>query len=494
MKTINRKPLFLALAGVTALGAVSTAQAVSVSATGLGSVLLYPYYTVKGDTNPFNTLISIVNTTASTKVVKVRFREGKASAEVLDFNLFLSPYDVWVAGLSPDAAGGVRLATPDKSCTIPKIPSTGVVFRNTAYRNDVLADSSLARLREGYLEVIEMASFYDDSPTAQNAKHDETGTPNCAGVTDTGALSDATTPFGGLTGTAQLVSPGSGLNAATDPTVLVNFRDDEFYVKQDQPPNNGKPDLGYADPWSITPTDFGETIWARWDTNPLTTDLFGNTIWKGGANAVSAALMKNAIINEFVLAAVTNSATDWVVTFPTKHLYVDAAGAAKPFQNKLVKTLGACDDISIAVWNREEQIAPDFSPSGAQLCWEANVVSFNGKNVFSSTNGIAVDTLFSEGWAQINFHPLTVAYALTTNYAVIAFPGGYAGGYAPWGTEGYSTYRSTGTFTGLPVIGFAVQTFRVAANNSYAGTFYHRFLSGINDVGSCNQTAGFYCY
>src|SRR6185369_16753769 len=142
MKTFNRKPLFLALAGMTAFGAVSTAQAVSVTPTGLGNVLLNPYYTVKGDTNPYNTLLSIVNTTASTKAVKIRFREGKASSEVLDFNIFLSPYDVWTASLEPSASGGVRLFTTDNSCTIPPIPAAGVEFRNSVYQGDAAKDNS----------------------------------------------------------------------------------------------------------------------------------------------------------------------------------------------------------------------------------------------------------------------------------------------------------------------------------------------------------------
>ncbi len=64
MKTISRKTLFLAIAGISAAGAVGTAQAVSVAPTQLGQVLIYPYYTVKGtDANPFNTLLSVVNTT-----------------------------------------------------------------------------------------------------------------------------------------------------------------------------------------------------------------------------------------------------------------------------------------------------------------------------------------------------------------------------------------------------------------------------------------------
>src|SRR5207247_356847 len=117
--------------------------------------------------------------TGSTKAVKVRFREGKASTEVLDFNVFLSPHDVWTAGLSPPIAsgGGVVINTGDNSCTLPKIKGqvttdgqAGVEFRNLAYVGDAVHDDSLARLQEGYFEVFEMATYADDSVTAVNSK------------------------------------------------------------------------------------------------------------------------------------------------------------------------------------------------------------------------------------------------------------------------------------------------------------------------------------
>jgi hypothetical protein len=89
MNTFNKKSLFVALAATGALGA-GAAQAVSVNPDGLGQVLIYPYYTTQSVLNsPWNSLLSVVNTTGSTKAVKIRFREGKASAEVLDFNIFL---------------------------------------------------------------------------------------------------------------------------------------------------------------------------------------------------------------------------------------------------------------------------------------------------------------------------------------------------------------------------------------------------------------------
>ena len=120
-----------------------------VNPNGLGQVLIYPYYTVRsparcGHSRQFNTLLSIVNTTNSTKSVKVRFREGKASAEVLDFNVFLSPYDMWTAAVEPRTVGspggtlGAQIETTDRSCTIPTFTAgVPVPFRTTAYAGDV---------------------------------------------------------------------------------------------------------------------------------------------------------------------------------------------------------------------------------------------------------------------------------------------------------------------------------------------------------------------
>ena len=82
------------IAGVAGIASVS--NAVNLNSDGVGQVLVYPYYTVN---NGINTLISVVNTTDQVKAVKVRFLEGKNSRECLDFNLYLSPYDVWTAGL-----------------------------------------------------------------------------------------------------------------------------------------------------------------------------------------------------------------------------------------------------------------------------------------------------------------------------------------------------------------------------------------------------------
>jgi hypothetical protein len=126
---MNRKNLTAAvLAGLAgAAGLAGTAQAVNLNPDGLGQVLIYPYYTANGGNS---TLLSVVNTTDSAKAVKVRFLEGFNSREVLDFNLYLSHHDVWVAGIIHDAPQSddytpsewdtdTSLVITDDSCTVP---------------------------------------------------------------------------------------------------------------------------------------------------------------------------------------------------------------------------------------------------------------------------------------------------------------------------------------------------------------------------------------
>jgi hypothetical protein len=193
MNTFTRKALYAAIAGVAAIGVASTAKAVNISADGLGQVLIYPYYTVRNNASglAFNTLMSVVNTTASVKAVKVRFREGRNSVEVLDFNVFLSPFDVWTATVSPTSAGGAQISTTDKSCTIPDSLRSGSPepFRTTLITD---ADNAVTRTAEGYFEIFEMSTEF--GTTAKNATH-VSGVPPC-GITNAQALLDQAPPTG----------------------------------------------------------------------------------------------------------------------------------------------------------------------------------------------------------------------------------------------------------------------------------------------------------
>src|SRR5678810_1169910 len=93
----------LAIAIATALGAASSSSvAVMLNPRGTGQVLIYPYYTV----NHQQTLVSVINTTAHGKALKVRFREGYDGREVAGFNVYLGPYDSWVGAIYDTSADG----------------------------------------------------------------------------------------------------------------------------------------------------------------------------------------------------------------------------------------------------------------------------------------------------------------------------------------------------------------------------------------------------
>jgi hypothetical protein len=448
MNIFKKKSLCAALAGIGALGAVGAAQAVNLNPDGLGQVLIYPYYTTRTSPagNVYNSLLSVVNSTASVKAVKVRFLEGKNSREVLDFNLFLSPKDVWTAGIVPMGTGA-GIVTQDRSCTLPAIPAAGKAFVNFAYTGDG-AGSTLDRTREGYVEIIEMATFDDSSDTAANVTHVSGVPPHCDRQTDALAASEALPPGltdqdgrSGIFGSMTLINVDSGTAAGQDAVALDNFSDVVLYTNA----GSVQPDLTQASP----PVS---VLFAN--------NFIYNSLWSAStADPVSAVLMHDHIMNEYVLDAGTNSGTDWVVTMPTKRFYV-ANGTGTParlFQRNFNKTDGACDDVDLAIYDREEQTTStplDFSPPPPTLsnaiCWEANVITFNNSNLLGSANSANISTTFEHGWLDIGFFPGTVTGAVHTlpNDATIV-------------TDIFADSTvGPATYVGLPVVGFAVETFQ----------------------------------
>jgi hypothetical protein len=464
MNIFKKKSLCAALAGIGTLGVAGAAQAVNLNPDGLGQVLIYPYYTTRTDAagHEFNSLLSVVNTTASVKAVKVRFLEGKNSREVLDFNLFLSPKDVWAAAITP-TSDGAQMQSPDVSCTLPLAVSQGqaIAFRNTAYQGDG-ADATLDRTKEGYVEIIEMATYLDGSTTAKNVTHVSGVPPGCAKQTDAQGLADAQPPTGGLMGGMTLINVQSGSDYTADAVALDNFSQNVLYTGA----GVTTPDLTQANP-SISVVVANNNVY--------------QSLWPAGPDAVSAVLMHDHIMNEYVLDAVTASGTDWVVTMPTKRFYVfpGTGTPAELFQRNFNKTDGACDDVTLNIYDREENTTStplDFSPppptTTNSLCWEANVITFNNSDVLGSKNVANVPTNFEHGWLDLGFFDPAAAPIHTLQ----AFPTAVT--FIP---TGVSTVTGA-TYQGLPVVGFAVQSFANGAIHvgaevvlsNYGGNFIHK--------------------
>jgi len=148
-------------AAVFGLGAVGS-QAMSLSTNGSGDVLLVPYFTTQANNA---TLLSITNTdTQSGKAVKVRFRGAANSDDIFDFQVFLSPTDVFTANISKGADGLSRLTTSDTSCTKPAASVlNATAFITSRLDQRLTGDALAAGTREGYIEIIGMADIPPNS-------------------------------------------------------------------------------------------------------------------------------------------------------------------------------------------------------------------------------------------------------------------------------------------------------------------------------------------
>ena len=551
MNTFKKNSLHVAvLAGLAAIGAAGTAEAVHINPDGTGQVLVFPYYTARAGQA---TLITVINSQGNTKMVKVRFLEGKNSREVLDFNLFLSPADVWT-GAVVGTANGARIISNDNSCVTPadlfaELRNDGAgnalnEFKNYQYTGgfaDAAAFASLDRTREGYFEVIEMGVIDDnaidgDAIVGATAlavtgfiKHNSAGVPaNCGALNsfDNFAGNPATVRFpntgttpansltfpprGGLAGRASIINAANGSNYTFVPTAF-----DAWSVAQQYT------EAGNLGP-SITSVDSGTAALIGPTSNVFTSAGIVTTVWDvatpgpSGRNAMSATMMRNSIINEYILDAATASQTDWVVTFPTKRAYVTAvaalpSAAVPPFANNFPNaTSGACDPYGAAVFNREEQIPGSSTPSpnpsplppgvtvlGSVLCWEANVVPFASASLLGSTNTNPLITSlqnFVNGATSVAASPNTTPSLRTPSgtqgpngYMIMTFTGAGQAlvAAAPSATTrtplgGAAAAVVNASYQGLPVIGMMLHNYQNAGVVSrYGGVVPHNFTRNI---------------
>ncbi|MBL8299557.1 MAG: hypothetical protein JNN30_14565 [Rhodanobacteraceae bacterium] len=432
------------VAGLAAVaGFASTANAVELNPDGTGQVLVYPYYTVNKNQQ---TLVSVVNTTNIAKAVKVRFLEGHNSREVLDFNLFLSEFDVWTAsvfaradaGLSGD---GAAITTTDKSCTAPdKAGWTGSLGTGRPYQdflpfaytnaNEDSGPTDIARTREGHIEIISMADFVNPGSLRTAVTHTSAGTPaNCSVVQN---IDPSNT---------QLLPPTGGLFGAGG---VVNVAQGTFYTYNADAIDGFTRVVLFSDTASLTPS------LAQANTAPgvATSYVFtaGGQLVRSdystiGApsqaiDAVSAVFMSNNLFNEYNVDSSVGSNTDWVVTFPTKRFYVDNQilgvplgdpAAIQPFRFTFGEDATgngdglSCAQIEVAQYDREEGRpvgpAPGFSPPppgqpASSLCKEVNVISFLNVNSAPTESGVLGSKLVTNvkpfaaaGWMRLGLNP-----------------------------------------------------------------------------------------
>ena len=196
---------------------VTDATKFQVTEGGTGHNLVVPYFNAQ---NGNMTVLHLVNTdTENGKAVKVRFRGAANSDDLLDFQVLLSPQDVWTAAVAQGPDGRLQLTTFDNTCTLPALRSrpvgldesfsdvpartgagTAGYFNSTTGRLNPKLSAEVAAngTREGYVEIFNMAdipkknsstyatAFDEESALYKTIKHSDAGIAGC----DSGVLKE----------------------------------------------------------------------------------------------------------------------------------------------------------------------------------------------------------------------------------------------------------------------------------------------------------------
>ena len=434
-----------AIAAIAVMGAATAASAApTVNPDGLGQALLCPLYTVE---NNNQTTLHLTNTTEDFKAVKVRFRRATDSADVLDFNLYLSPHDMWTGVVSMGENGTPVLTSHDTSCISADPNRTDM----TAGREfGVLGDST-----KGHIEVIEMANWTraqavaakvsgtdvngksQNTNVAKAVEHKKVGGErvpgNCHAINaawETGnwltayraaAATDGDTSFtdanlghaptGGLYGGAYIINVDQAWAASYEPTAM-DIYEPGATGNNHHEPKYGLPDLQgpIADVETLV---LGTPEWkedAAGDLSGHVAELEPLVVLRNHgmeeAADIADALRATKLYTDFTLGSGIEANTELAVTFPMRY-------AGYPNPNSDI-------EFNVTFTDREEDRVKattgnwQWSPWVPSVGQEGNFF-FNETNLIKLTHedGVdrndlgewnhAIETDFTTGWLQVDF-------------------------------------------------------------------------------------------
>jgi hypothetical protein len=450
---MDRRSGIRAFALACLAAAALPASAVYLDPSGIGQALIYPYYTAQSTGTAFNTLITVVNRGTDSKVIRVRFREGRNAREVASFNLYLGGRDTWTGAVIADA-GGARFITADQSCVNPVFPpSVDGPTRFFEFSNASLGDGAgtdAGRLREGFIEMIEMGTLTGNEDAAVRPPtnvSNPTGPSNCAAVQGPSVAFQVNPPTGNLSGTLTLINVATGMNFTVNAVALGQLSTRAFYRSYTDP----YPDFTAleVDPVSVVPTSSGTSL----------------ITWSTGLDAVASVLMNATVGGETILDSATRSGTEWVITFPMRPLRQPGTSTPPAAYPRTVNA--GYSDVQFSWAPRDGGPTStftnfDFAPNppnvyavNIALPWAATVVSFAHGSA-ASAGPIAASSVLG----SLNAEQIMLPTAVEDGMGTFTLNG--TAGPAVAKTFSYSS-GAVGTqpvtLNGAPAVGFWVRTY-----------------------------------
>jgi len=519
--------------GSTAGANSSSATGFAVTPAGVGHMLVLPYFTTQAGNS---TLINLVNTdTTNAKAVKVRFRGASNSDDIFDFQVYMSPGDVWTANVSATADGRSQLSTSDKSCTLPS--SVSQAFVTDRLPASYTQDQRYAETREGYVEIFNMADIPPKAlttagvtTTAANAlftavKH-VSGVAPCTATTlgtltqnptDTltahtlGFQAPSTGLFGNYTiinvpATTTYSSELTAIVAESAPGVaglgnIVFFPQtgtaattvDAFTADPSLRTIGGAAANGVQNGAGTSVSNTLPIITAAFFDLPdlstpyLSTTAPGNTAPLIQAQTLTQALAVKTITNEYITDSSISAKTDWVFSMPTRRYSVALDYATTPFTrvfSNFAAAVGAGNDFftrtSTSLVNGQICVTAD-----SQKLYDREETTANTGFVISPGTASAVSWCGETSVVSFNAGGATQPSALGAKLARKDIDGGsaYVQGWAVFGTAGPTVKQSGGPQaggSGLPILGSAYlkatnPAVGAGVSGTFGGSWNHRY-------------------
>lgn len=472
----------VAVTSLAALASTHNAAAVALNPRGTGQVLLFPFYTVNGQNQ---TLISVTNTTERAKAVSVRFLEARNGRPVAKVNVYLAPFDTWTGAIldRPDDQPGARLIVRDRTCTVPDLANQpvyrdGLNFARSEYtgQNRDHPESLgaqlgvLERTEEGFIEVIEMGELQSGPGRLQLADevmpNPGTGVPlDCGSVISAwippsepqgkqiwavAPSLNIDLPSGGLRGMAAIVNTLNGSMFTYTAEALTDFYSDTAAPGALHQIVMGRPTLADAN------NGGGQVRATVVDTKGKTiTEVY--PFPQVTADPVSLVLMQTRVFNDYNFDRNLGASSEWVLTFPTKHFYVNSATPLKPFTSRFSDDGRADEVLLVSHHDRSGRASnepvfcipsPSPCPGDNRLPNSANVLAINQATPsLSEIFGAAIDGVASRIQFDTTFPPVPLEKA---GFLAIELDDPNTPGFL-----NFMTAPSGRNYFGLPVIGHA---------------------------------------
>ncbi len=348
MKRFYKMMVFVvAFLSVASMGFANTYNDhVYVSANGKGDVLVYPFYIAA---QGWQTQFDVVNTSGHSVVAKLVVHSAANSVELLDFLIYLSPYDMWRGTLKIDPTYGSQ---PIMYSTDSSAPSSNSSVSYFATATNPMAqplstsfcsgDSNQA----GYVEVIE--AWAGDPVFASKTDKEARGLAIKSAYDQATVFSTIDT----LSGSMVINYAQGGILAARDAVAMANYRN-----------------IAYLKTGELT--YLGEKS-------------------RNNVQEVDSALAKTALELPFDNNSTASSLQ--IVTFPTKQTQ-NVVGDCKTFAYKSAYFTTGNAVYNTTQYDNEEQTsaASPFSPA-----------SLSSK-MPSEVNFLPISAAFSFGWLKYAF-------------------------------------------------------------------------------------------